>query len=213
MPSYIPHLITQQGSPAFGVATGTANGGSFNGIETIKVISKCETQSRLSKRRVYERSMSEPLLLEPIGMQRRRSERRPRPCVQRVNSSSDLLENYKSKSCINNAIKPTRRGFYDVEESGQQSAPAVSSVVPQPTNRRYYLAKMKSCSALSNSGKNLRQCSKNLQFRAKILCGVLDDMGLFDDENDEPIQAIRDFRRWSGGTAGNRDFSIQVVGY
>ena len=199
MKSYIQHLNSQP-KPAFAIT----------GVNLVS----SDIQSKRSKRREFERSMSDPLLLEPVTAQRRRrGERRGlrktqikqadapalttttndvRPTIkgrhqsmEKANSMSDVLTASKS---LTNAARPTRRGSIVEDQPASQAEATTTQPVANVAraNRRDSMAKMKSCSDLRNS-------QKNLVFRANILYKALDDMGLFDEE-EETIPATSIFQ-------------------
>ena len=257
MKSYIQHL-NERATPSFAIAS------------TDMVSSDIE--SKRSKRREFERSMSDPLLLEPGTAQRRRGERRRvrvsqikqadaaaaaaavntrksmgrRGSLEKARSMSNVLNS--NRKSFTNAAKPTRRGSIveDQQQQKQQPADFQSTSVLNATrpSRRDSMTKMRSCSCVMNSNKrsfsnatkptrrgsiveqqqlqqdaehevpepplpsvveesvrpsrrasmtkikscsDLRSSQKNLEFRASILYKALDDMGLFDDEDEETI--------------------------
>lgn len=166
---------------------------------------------REGKRKVLVRSLSDPLLpvmgdarqRQPI----RRGRKRPTRGLQR-NSSFDGELKCEGLSCSINAHKPARR--LSIDNKTNTSTMTLTSAIREQYNatrpvRRGSLEQSKALSfpdLLDESATSakltlpeppkrfLRTSQKNLLFRAQILCNALDDMGLFDDEDESHALAL-----------------------
>ena len=161
---------------------------------------------REGKRIALVRSLSDPLLpvADRVRQPIRRGRKRPSrgDGLTRNNSFDGEFQLQQGSSCATNALKPIRRSSIDNNKTTLASAIRQQYQNATRPTRRGSLehSKANSCPDFSESGDltttpvaeaialpdppKLRTSQKNLLFRAKILCNALDDMGLFDDDDD-----------------------------
>ena len=138
----------------------------------------------------------------------------PKPTRRHSIDHTTTITSTSLHTTITNAIKPTRRGSintsnnnkcdHDLENPTAATTSLTAAIRHQynatrPTRRgSLETSKAKSCPDFSEEAadgnmpvppRKLRTSQKNLLFRAKILYHALDDMGLFDNDDDDNVNS------------------------
>lgn len=152
-------------------------------------LGRSDRRLKEGKRRVLARSMSDPLLQVTESQPRRKGGKRTRKrgIVSRSKSFDGEFQLDKSPT---NCAKPARRASIEQTTTLKAALEQQYGNARQPTRRGSMMksSRTMSCSDVFASSKNdndsRRRAERNLAERAKVLYKALDDMGLFDDDDE-----------------------------